>query len=62
MLFDFNKYELKKEAMSELLKVSSRIKEYPGAKIIISGHTDSIGTDDLTKSFQKIGQYLSGIF
>jgi outer membrane protein OmpA-like peptidoglycan-associated protein len=46
VLFDFNQYTLKPGAREKLAKVSGIILAYPGLKIQLEGHTDSIGTDD----------------
>ena len=57
VLFDFNKYTLKPGAREKLAKVSGILLEYPGLKIQLEGHTDSIGTDDynMTLSQQRAG-------
>jgi len=46
VLFDFNKYELKPGAREKMAKVSGILLAYPGLKIQLEGHTDSIGTDE----------------
>lgn len=46
VLFDFNKYDLKPEAREKMAKVSGILLAYPGLKIQVEGHTDSIGTDE----------------
>jgi outer membrane protein OmpA-like peptidoglycan-associated protein len=46
VLFDFNKYTLKPGAREKLAKVSGILLAYPGLKIQLEGHTDSIGTDE----------------
>ncbi len=46
VLFDFNQYTLKPGAREKLAKVSGILLAYPGLKIQLEGHTDSIGTDD----------------
>ena len=46
VLFDFNKYDLKAEAREKMAKVSGILLAYPGLKIQVEGHTDSIGTDE----------------
>jgi len=53
VLFDFNKFELKVEAKKELAGIAEEIKKYPGATIIISGHTDSIGTAGKIRSCRE---------
>jgi outer membrane protein OmpA-like peptidoglycan-associated protein len=46
VLFDTDQYVLKPAARTELDKVVEQIKKWPGADIVIEGHTDSVGTDD----------------
>jgi outer membrane protein OmpA-like peptidoglycan-associated protein len=46
VLFDFNKYTLKPGAREKLAKVSGILLAYPGLKIQVEGHTDSIGSDE----------------
>jgi outer membrane protein OmpA-like peptidoglycan-associated protein len=46
VLFDFDKYTLKPEAREKMAKVSGILLAYPGLKIQLEGHTDSIGTDE----------------
>jgi outer membrane protein OmpA-like peptidoglycan-associated protein len=45
VLFDFNKYNLKPEAIRQLAPVLQVIKDQPGVRIHIVGHTDRIGSD-----------------
>lgn len=44
VLFDFDKYALKDEALPVLDRVTEVLKKYPRNKVRIEGHTDSIGT------------------
>jgi outer membrane protein OmpA-like peptidoglycan-associated protein len=44
VLFDFNKYNLKPEAIKQLAPVVQVIKDQPGVRIHIVGYTDSIGS------------------
>ena len=46
VLFDFDKYTLKPEAREKMAKVSGILLAYPGLKIQLEGHTDSVGGDD----------------
>ncbi|HJZ13317.1 MAG TPA: OmpA family protein [Acidobacteriota bacterium] len=46
VLFDFDKSDLRSEAVPTLQKVSQVIKNYPGTPVLIEGHTDSVGADD----------------
>lgn len=45
VLFDFNQYTLKPGAREKLAKVSGILLAYPGLKIQLEGHTDSVGSD-----------------
>jgi outer membrane protein OmpA-like peptidoglycan-associated protein len=45
ILFDFDKWEIKKEAETTLQKLAEGIKESNKKNIIIEGHTDSKGSD-----------------
>ena len=46
VLFAFNKYTLKPEARERLAKISGIVEAYPGLKLQVEGHTDSIGSDE----------------
>jgi outer membrane protein OmpA-like peptidoglycan-associated protein len=46
VLFDFNKYTLKPVAREKLAKVAGILLAYPGLKIQLEGHTDSVGSDE----------------
>jgi outer membrane protein OmpA-like peptidoglycan-associated protein len=46
VLFDFNQYTLKAGAREKLAKVSGILLAYPGLKLQLEGHTDSIGSDE----------------
>src|SRR5205814_9548716 len=46
VLFDFNKYTLKPGAREKLAKVAGILLAYPGLRLQVEGHTDSIGTDE----------------
>jgi outer membrane protein OmpA-like peptidoglycan-associated protein len=63
VLFDFNKYTLKPEAREKMAKVSGILLAYPGLKIQLEGHTDSIGSDDYNQKLSEqradtVRQYL----
>jgi outer membrane protein OmpA-like peptidoglycan-associated protein len=65
VLFDFNKYTLQPGAREKMAKVSGILLAYPGLKIQLEGHTDSIGTDEynLKLSQQRadaVREYLIG--
>lgn len=57
VLFDFNKYTLKPGAREKLAKVSGILLAYPGLKIELEGHTDSIGSDEYN---QKLSEQRAG--
>jgi outer membrane protein OmpA-like peptidoglycan-associated protein len=46
VLFDFNQYSLKPGAREKLAKVAGILLAYPGLKVQLEGHTDSIGSDE----------------
>jgi outer membrane protein OmpA-like peptidoglycan-associated protein len=46
IFFDYGKFELKSESISELEKVVHFLSDNPKIKIEISGHTDSQGTEE----------------
>jgi len=46
VLFDFDRYTLKPGAREKMAKVSGILLAYPGLKLQLEGHTDSIGSDD----------------
>ena len=63
VLFDFNKYTLKPGAREKLAKVSGILLAYPGLKIQLEGHTDSIGTEEYNQKLSEeradsVRQYL----
>jgi outer membrane protein OmpA-like peptidoglycan-associated protein len=65
VLFDFNKYTLQPGAREKMAKVSGILLAYPGLKIQLEGHTDSIGGDEynLKLSQQRadaVREYLIG--
>lgn len=46
VLFDFNKYTLKPGAQVTMAKVAGILLAYPGLKLQLEGHTDSVGSDE----------------
>ncbi len=44
LLFDFDKAEIRPEAASLLAEVAKFLREMPGARVQVSGHTDNIGS------------------
>jgi OOP family OmpA-OmpF porin len=53
VLFDEGQSVLKPKAKLELDKVTSQVKEYMGAKIVIEGHGDSIGSEAINLTLSK---------
>lgn len=63
ILFDFDKWAIKKEADATLLKLAEGIEELRKKKIIIEGHTDSKGSEDYNlKLSQKRAEAVKGWF
>jgi outer membrane protein OmpA-like peptidoglycan-associated protein len=56
VLFDFDKYTLKPGAREKMAKVAGILLAYPGLKIQLEGHTDSIGGDEYN---QKLSDHRS---
>jgi len=46
ILFDFDKWDIRAEAEEKLAKVGGIIKAHKSPEIIVSGHTDSKGSED----------------
>lgn len=46
ILFDFDKSNIKPEYYSALAKVAAFMRQYPESRVVLEGHTDSIGTRD----------------
>jgi len=53
VLFAFNKYDLKSDARERLAKVSGILLAYPGLRLQIEGHTDSIGSDEYNQQLSE---------
>jgi outer membrane protein OmpA-like peptidoglycan-associated protein len=53
VLFDFNKFALKPGAREKLAKVSGILLAYPGLKIQVEGHTDSVGSDEYNQGLSE---------
>jgi outer membrane protein OmpA-like peptidoglycan-associated protein len=51
--FDFNKSDIRKADMAQLKKAIDFVKKYPGAKIKLEGHTDSIGSDQYNQALSE---------
>jgi flagellar motor protein MotB len=64
IFFDFNKATLRPESITELRHMVKFMQEYPKLKVEISGHTDSIGTDEANRKLsqeraESVRDYLS---
>jgi outer membrane protein OmpA-like peptidoglycan-associated protein len=57
VLFDFNQSTLKPGAREKLAKVSGILLAYPGLKLAIEGHTDSIGSDEYNQVLSEKRAY-----
>jgi outer membrane protein OmpA-like peptidoglycan-associated protein len=57
VLFDFDKYTLKPGAREKMAKVSGILLAYPGLKIQVEGHTDSVGTDEYNQTLSERRAY-----
>ncbi len=51
--FDFGKANVKEESIPVIRDVASAMKKYPEMKIKITGHTDSIGTEEFNMELSK---------
>jgi len=66
ILFDFDKYDSKKESEKPLQEIADLLLDYPGLKIEIQGHTDNQGQDDYNltlsqKRAENVRLYLIGL-
>jgi OmpA-OmpF porin, OOP family len=65
IFFDYNKFDLKPESLSELEKVVKFLSDNPKIKIEISGHTDNQGTEETNQTLSQkratsVSDYLTG--
>ncbi|TAH18300.1 MAG: OmpA family protein [Cytophagales bacterium] len=66
ILFDVGKSDLKTQVRENLKKVSETLKEYKDTEILITGHTDSDGSDELNLKLSErrasaVANYLVGL-
>ena len=64
VLFDFDKANLRPEAIRQLGVVQQALREQPSLQVQIVGHTDSVGTDDYNirlsqRRAESVGTYLT---
>ena len=65
VLFEFGKFALRPEAREKLAKVSGIVLAYPGLKLEVEGHTDSVGSDAFNQTLSEkradsVRTYLTG--
>ena len=53
VLFDFGKATLRPEAREKLAKLSGIVLAYPGLRLALEGHTDSIGSDEFNQTLSE---------
>lgn len=66
ILFDVGKADLKPQVRENLKKVSETLKEYKDTEILVTGHTDSDGSDELNQKLSErrastVANYLIGL-
>lgn len=65
LLFEFDKAEIKSEYYSLLDETKKVFDEYPGLKVVVEGHADSVGSDSYNRGLsqrraQAVVDYLVG--
>ncbi|MCU0399471.1 MAG: OmpA family protein [Algoriphagus sp.] len=63
VFFDFNKYDLKQESLSSMKRLQKFLQENPNVNILISGHTDNVGSTSYNQTLslqraQSVQQFL----
>lgn len=53
VVFEFDSFELSNRAKSEIVEIYQYLSENEGTKIIISGHTDAIGSTDFNQDLSE---------
>jgi len=64
VLFDFDEWDIRPDAEESLKKVAEIIETYKSTKVVISGHTDSIGQEEYNQTLsekraQSVKEWLS---
>jgi len=54
LLFDYDSYDLRPEALDSLRKLGTLIRRNPDARFIIEGHTDSFGGDAYNRELSQL--------
>ena len=57
VLFDFGKATLRPEAREKLAKLSGIVLAYPGLRLALEGHTDSVGSDEFNQTLSEKRAY-----
>jgi OOP family OmpA-OmpF porin len=53
ILFDFDRATLRRNVEFNLVKIATILNQFPEMKILVEGHTDSIGTDEYNLDLSK---------
>jgi outer membrane protein OmpA-like peptidoglycan-associated protein len=53
VLFDFGKFDLRPEAREKLAKLSGIILAHPGLNLMVEGHTDNVGSDEVNQKLSE---------
>ncbi|HBC04152.1 MAG TPA: hypothetical protein DC015_08170, partial [Aequorivita sp.] len=51
--FDTAKYNINSASQATLDKLSNILKEYPDTNVLVVGHTDSVGADEMNMTLSK---------
>ncbi len=57
VLFDYDKYSLRKDAIFNVSEIANVIKQYPERRIAVEGHTDSTGTMEYNQGLSERRAY-----
>ena len=60
VLFDFDKWDIRKQAEASLRKLAEIIKKYPKSEVLIEGHTDGKGSEEYNQRwiFYSLGNFV----